>query len=247
MNAFIITTLAGLSTVLGSFLIFLKRKPETILNKSLSFASGVMFSISIFDLIPTSYEMISKTYYLIPTILLVAIFFLIGMIFSIAIDKYLPQEKKHLDSKLYTVGIISCIAIILHNIPEGIITYITSSQNLKLGIHLAIAIALHNIPEGISISVPIYYSTKNKKKAFTYTILSGMSEPLGALIAYFFLAPFVTDFIMGILYAIIGGIMIQISTQELLPQALSYKKRKETILFFLLGSGFMIVQHFIFG
>ena len=248
MNAFIITTLAGLSTILGSFLIFSKKKPENILNISLSFAAGVMFSISICDLIPTSYSMISETYHLIPTILIVSIFFLIGVLFSNMIDKYLPTDTKILkDSKLYTVGLISCIAIILHNIPEGIITYITSSQNLQLGIHLSIAIALHNIPEGISISVPIYYSTGSKKRAFFYTFLSGMSEPLGAFIAYFFLAPYVTNFIMGILYAFIGGIMTQISLQELLPQALSYKQKRKTFLIFIIGILFMLGQHFLLG
>ena len=164
------------------------------------------------------------------------------------IDKYLPTDTKILkDSKLYTVGLISCIAIILHNIPEGIITYITSSQNLQLGIHLSIAIALHNIPEGISISVPIYYSTGSKKRAFFYTFLSGMSEPLGAFIAYFFLAPYVTNFIMGILYAFIGGIMTQISLQELLPQALSYKQKRKTFLIFIIGILFMLGQHFLLG
>ena len=88
------------------------------------------------------------------------------------------------------------IAIILHNVPEGIATFISSSKDISLGISLAIAITLHNIPEGISISIPIYYSTKSKFKALLYTFISGVSEPIGALIAYLFLSKYINDFII---------------------------------------------------
>lgn len=134
------------------------------------------------------------------------------------------------------------IAIMLHNIPEGIATYLTSNHDVKLGITLAIALALHNIPEGISVAVPIYYSTGNKRKAFLYTLVSGMSEFLGAIIASIFLVGFSNDFFMGCLYAVIAGIMMHISIYELLPSSFKYKKPLKTILFFGIGVLFMLIS-----
>lgn len=160
------------------------------------------------------------------------------------IDKYLPDNNYH-NSSLYRVGMISMLAIMLHNIPEGIATYLTSNHDLKLGITLAIALALHNIPEGISVAVPIYYSTKSKGKAFLYTLISGMSEFLGAIIASIFLVNFSNDFFMGCLYAVIAGIMLHISIYELLPSSLQYKRPSQTILFFIIGIIFMLISSFL--
>ena len=125
------------------------------------------------------------------------------------IDKYLPVDNTYIkDNKgLYKVGIISMLAIILHNIPEGIATYMASNTDIKVGISLTLAIALHNIPEGISISIPIYYSTKNRLKAIGYTMISALSEPFGAIITYLFLQKYINNTIMGFLFAVIAGII----------------------------------------
>ena len=128
------------------------------------------------------------------------------------------------------------IAIILHNVPEGIATFMTSSNDLKLGITLTIAIALHNIPEGISIAIPIYYATTKKTKAIFYTFISGISELIGAIIAYLFLARYMTDAMMGILFSLIAGIMIHISIYELIPTSKSYKEVKLTYKAFFIGT-----------
>lgn len=141
------------------------------------------------------------------------------------------------------------LAIILHNIPEGIVTFLSSQSNVKLGISLTIAIALHNIPEGISIATPIYYSTNSRFKAFLYTLISGISEPIGALIAYVFLSKYIGSNIniMGLILPVIAGIMTHISLFELLPTSFKYKEHKNTILFFIIGSIFMIFNHLLFG
>lgn len=122
-----------------------------------------------------------------------------------------------------------------------------SSSNFSLGIVLTIAIALHNIPEGISISIPIYYSTNSKSKAFFYTFISGISELFGAFITYLFLKPFINDRVMGILFGIIAGIMMHISVYELLPISLKYKKKKKTLFFYILGIAFILLNHFLFN
>ena len=146
------------------------------------------------------------------------------------------------NKKLYRVGFIMVIAIVLHNIPEGIATFMATSSDITLGLSLSIAIAMHNIPEGISISVPIYYSTNNKKKAILYTGISAISEPFGALLAYLFLRNVMNDLILGILFSIIAGIMLQISFCELLPTARRYNNSKRLYIFFLIGVLFMLIK-----
>lgn len=242
--AFLITTLAGLSTMLGLLPIFIKLKNETkIIAGSLAFASGVMICISITDLVPESISMLDNNYNGITTIGLSFIFIMIGIFLSNFIENKLPSNT--IDSPLYKVGIISMVAIILHNIPEGIATFISTTKDTSLGISLAIAIAMHNIPEGISISVPIYYATKSKSRAFLYTLISGLSELVGAILTYLFLLPFITDIILGLLFSLIAGIMLHISFTEILPTSLNYNEIKITKLFFIIGMIFMLLKYFI--
>lgn len=244
--SFLITTFAGLSTMLGAILIFFKFKNTSkVVSASLAFAAGVMLTVSITDLIPSSITGLLEVYYLFPAILMSMIFIVLGITISTLINKYIPDiSSKDVNNKgLFKVGIISMIAIILHNVPEGIATFMTSSKDIGLGLSLAIAITLHNIPEGISISVPIYYSTKSKFKALFYTFISGMSELLGAVISYLFLSSFMNDVVMSILLSVIAGIMTSISIYELLPASLKYNDKKRTIRYFFIGSIFMIICH----
>lgn len=232
--------------MLGIILIFFKIKNiNKFICSSLAFASGVMFIISITDLIPESLSLLSTKYNGINIALVCLIFVIMGIIISMLIDYYLPNDKVYENSKLYKVGIISMLAIILHNIPEGIATFIAGNNNVELAISLTIAIALHNIPEGISIAVPIYYSTKSKFKAIIYTLISSLSEPFGALLAFLFLKKFVTNSFLGILFAIIAGIMMQISICELLPTSKKYGLKKYTIIFFIIGIMFMLLKFII--
>lgn len=240
---FLLCLIAGLSTLLGSLFIFIKGNKNNIIKCALAFASGVMLSVSIFDLIPESLTMFQSTTKN-SIFFNITLFIIIGLIIPLFIDKILPSKLDQ-NSKLYKLGIFTMIAIIIHNIPEGIATYISSETNIKLGISITIAIALHNIPEGISIAMPVYYATKNKKKAIGLTFISGMSEPLGAFLAFIFLKPIINDTIMGALFAIIAGIMAYISIIELLPTALQYKEKKKTIISFLIGILFMYVNHML--
>ena len=114
------------------------------------------------------------------------------------------------------------IVLTIHNFPEGLATFMSSLTNITLGVSIAIAIAIHNIPEGISVALPIYHATKSKRKAFAFALFSGMSEPFGALVGYFFLKSMLNDFTFGILLAVVAGIMIYISFDELLPMAREY-------------------------
>lgn len=249
LYAFLLSFLAGVSTLLGGLIIYIdKNKNSKIISKSLSFASGVMICVSIIDLIPNSYNMIFNTKLIFPKVIITLIFITIGILISMIIDKYLPDNYDSLNNKksnLYKIGIVSMIAIILHNIPEGIATFLTSSNNIKLGIKISIAIALHNIPEGISIAIPIYHSTNNKKKAILYAFVSGMSEVFGSIFAFLFLKPYINNHIMGCLYAIIAGIMIHISCYELLPESIKNDKINTVTKYFIIGVLIMMLSHFI--
>jgi ZIP family zinc transporter len=120
------------------------------------------------------------------------------------------------------MGILSALAIAIHNFPEGLATFIGGLQDPALGMSIAAAVAIHNIPEGIAVSVPLYYATGSRKKAFGLSFLSGLSEPVGAIIGFFLLLPFFNDFIFGLLFAVVAGIMVFISLDELLPTAEKY-------------------------
>ena len=248
--AFLLTCIAGLSTMIGTIFIFYKSKnTENIITTALSFAAGVMLCVSIIDLIPSSIIEINNTFRLFPTYIIMFMFLVIGIIISMTIDKFLPSDNLYTtnNKSLYKVGIISMLAIILHNIPEGIATYIASHTNIKVGLSLTLAIAMHNIPEGISISIPIYYSTKSRLKAILYTFVSALSEPFGAIITYMFLQKYINNTFIGFLYAIIAGIMIHISIYELLPAAKKYNNKLRLKTSFLIGIIFMLINHLLFN
>ena len=171
--------------MLGSIFIF-NKKNENIIIAALAFASGVMSTVSITDLMPESYNLLINIFPKFPAIIYMLIFVVSGILFSMFIDKYIPT-----DNSLYRVGVFAMLAIIIHNIPEGIATFMATNTNIMLGISLTIAIALHNIPEGISISIPIYYATNSKFKAIFYTFISAISEPFGALLTYLFLSNYI--------------------------------------------------------
>ncbi len=240
MNYFplILSIIAGLSTLIGILFIYIKIDEEKLIKYSLAFAAGVMLCMSIMDLIPESISLLSKTYdknllfiYLITSII-------VGMLIPFIIDKLLNKNG----NELYRVGVLSLFAIIAHNIPEGIVTYLSASINIKLGLSMAIAIALHNIPEGISIMIPIYYGSKNKRKGILLTLISALSEPLGAIFAILFLKGIFVNKIIGLILGIITGIMSYLSLIELLPKSLKYKEKKKTIVFFIIGTVFMYIS-----
>ena len=223
----ILSTLAGLSTLIGAIPIFFKIK-EKNLNKfisfCLSFSIAIMISISILDLIPTSFFEIVNFYGIGKTLIILLIAFIISYIIITYLSSLVEKESKGID--LYKLGILNMIVLILHNLPEGIATFLSSYHSIDLGLRLSIAIMLHNIPEGISIAVPIYYATGSRKKAIKSTLISGLSEPLGAILAYVFLKRFVSELMISIVLIVVAGLMITLSIQEMLPRALKYKENK---------------------
>ncbi len=242
-TAFLVTSLAGISTVLGFFVLWIKNQ-ENIIAKALGFSAGVLLFVSIFDLIPSSFTYFKKSFLSGFNIIFCILFLLLGVLLSTILNENV-QKRVGDSSSLYQIGVLSMVAIILHNIPEGIITYLTTSMEYKTGLFLALSIACHNIPEGITIAIPIYYSTNSKWKAFKMVLLSALSEPLGAVIAAFFFQDRLSDMIIAIFLALVAGIMISLALLDILPEAKNYSL-KHTIIYFLLGFCALLLSHLLF-
>ena len=236
-TSFLFSFIAGMSTIIGYLFIYYKKSANKIINFSLAFSAGVMLSVCIFDLIPETLIMFNNTFSKLISYIIIFFFILMGTMFQIIIDKHIKG-----DNNLYRIGILSMVTIIIHNIPEGIITFLSASSNVKIGFLMCCAIAFHNIPEGLSIAIPIYFSTKSKKKAFIMVLLSALSEPFGALLCYLFLKPFINELIIALIYSLVCGIMISISLFKLMPEALIYNEKKKTFIFFLLGFFIMYIS-----
>ena len=242
----LVSTIAGLSTLIGATTIFFKvdkSKYNKFITFCLAFSIAIMIGISIFDLIPESFFQYFSVYGMSKSIILLIVAFLISYIFITVLSMIIKKETKKED--LYRLGILNMIVLIFHNMPEGIATFLSSYQDLSLGIKLAIAIMLHNIPEGISIAVPIYYSTRNKKLAFRNAFISGMAEPLGALFALVFLKNYISEMMISIILIIVAGLMITLSIQELLPESLKYKENKALYLGLASGAVLVLINMFL--
>lgn len=242
LYALLLSSIAGLSTLIGALFIFLKIKPENInkaISLALSFSLIIMIGISLFDLFPEGIKLINKSYGL-NTLLLIFPMFLISFILVKTLNKLLAKYENN----LFKLGILSMITLILHNFPEGILTFLSSVVSPSLGLKLTLAIAIHNIPEGLAISFPIYYSTGSKKKAILYSLASGLAEPLGALLAYFFLAKFITPGMIGLILIIVSGLMITLAIESMLPEATKRGNHKEVCLGFFIG-GIVLLLNFI--
>lgn len=262
--AFGLTLFAGLSTGIGSAIAFFAKKTNTkFLSVALGFSAGVMIYVSFVEIFFKAKEILIAEQGLRTGYLLTLLAFFSGMIFIAIIDKLVPSfenphEIKRVEDinekpeelikrkKLYRVGILSAFAIAIHNFPEGLATFIAALQDLSLGIPIAIAIAIHNIPEGIAISVPIHQATGSKRKAFKYSFLSGLAEPLGAVVGYILLAPFMSESLFGFLFAAVAGIMVFISIDNLLPAAREYGEPHLSIYGLMAGMGVMAISLLLF-
>lgn len=245
LTAFGLTLFAGLSTGVGSAIAFLAKTTNTrFLSLSLGFSAGVMLYVSFVEIFFKAKDALTKSMGAVHgTYATVAAFF--GGIALIAlIDRFvpdyenphelhsieemdqgldaLPKNEAHDFKKLHRTGMFAALAIAIHNFPEGLATFTAALTDPALGIAIAVAIAIHNIPEGIAVSVPIYYATGSRKKAFGLSFLSGLAEPVGALVGYLLLMPFFTPTLFGVLFASVAGIMVFISLDELLPAAEEY-------------------------
>jgi len=257
--AFLLTAFAGLSTGIGSAIAFLsKRTNKAFLSAALGFSAGVMVYVSFVEILRKAQDRLAAECGAVPGAWITVGAFMGGMVVIAVVDRLVPSyenphEARSLNDfaetdtgKLERMGKFAAIAIAIHNFPEGLATFVAAMTDMSIGIPIAIAIALHNIPEGISVSVPIYFATGSKAKAFWLSLLSGLAEPLGALIGYTILRPYFSPVVFGILFASVAGIMVFISIDELFPTAKEYGQGHAAVYGLMAGMAVMALSLLMF-
>lgn len=267
--AFGLTLLAGLSTGIGSALAFFTRQTNTrFLSLALGFSAGVMLYVSFVEILSKARAALSGQWGDAAGAWGAAAAFFGGMACIALIDKLvpgyenphelhtieemdqrlenLPRNEVHDFAKLRRTGVFTALAIGIHNFPEGLATFSAALTDPALGVAIAVAIAIHNIPEGIAVSVPLFFATGDRKKAFLYSFLSGLAEPVGALVGYLLLLPFFSPAVFGLLFAGVAGIMVFISLDELLPAAEEFGEHHLCVYGLVSGMGVMAISLLLF-
>jgi len=261
--AFGLTLFAGLATGIGSMLAFFTRRTNTkFLSISLGFSAGVMIYVSFVEILFKAKSSLVAELGETAGAWVTAVSFFGGIFFIALIDRLVPSfenphevyrvedigDEKSIEKyrTLYRMGMFSALAIAIHNFPEGLATFTSALKDTSLGISIAIAIAIHNIPEGIAVSVPVFYATGSRKKAFYLSFLSGLAEPAGALTGYFLLLAFFNDILFGVLFASVAGIMVFISFDELLPTAEKYGEHHLSVYGLIGGMALMALSLLLF-
>lgn len=254
LPALLLSTIAGLSTAVGSLIAMFSRRDDTrFLSLSLGFSAGVMVTVSFAELMPEAQKYLCKglgPHGSITAILCLAL----GVAVAALIDFAIPDKQAvpaagggSAQASLMHMGIVTAVAITVHNFPEGIATFMAGYADIRIGLPVAFSIAMHNIPEGIAVSVPVYYGTGSRSKAFFTSALSGLSEPLGAVLAYLCLAPFMSGATLGGVFAIVAGIMIYIAFGELIPASERYSRPRAAVAGVISGSIVMLLAMMVFG
>ncbi len=258
--AFMLTLFAGLSTGVGSTIAFFAKRTNTkFLTVSLGFSAGVMIYVAFVEIFVKGREILTEAMGMRQGWWVAVMAFFGGIVLIGVIDKLIPaQENPHefkkleggeeeqRSGKLMRMGAMTALAIGIHNFPEGLATFTAALSDPQIGIAIAVAVAIHNIPEGIAVSVPIFYATGSKRKAFRLSFLSGIAEPVGALAGYLILLPVMSDTLMGVLFAFVAGIMVFISLDELLPAAEKYGEHHLSIYGLVSGMALMALSLLLF-
>ena len=257
--AFLLTLFAGLSTGIGGLIALVAKRTNTsFLSFALGLSAGVMIYVSFMEMLPQSIESLTNSYGEKTGMLYMIIAFFGGIALIALIDFLVPKQsnphelqgvedmRRKKFNGLKQTGMVTAITIAIHNFPEGIATFMSALTSLEVALPITAAIAIHNIPEGIAVSVPIYHATGSKRKAFWLSLLSGLAEPLGALIAYLFLMPFWSSTLNAVVLAAVAGVMVFISLDELLPSAEKYGKHHNSIIGLVIGMGIMALSLYLF-
>ncbi len=260
----------------GAIAVLSKSDNKTFLSVSLGFSAGVMVYVSMMEIMPKAQTALAVEYGDKMAAIISVVAFFMGMFIIAGIDKLIPHEEnpheiKHCDgiatsddeneehiceamspegsnrsSRLMRMGVFTAIAIGIHNFPEGLATFVAALQSPEVAIPVVVAIAIHNVPEGIAVAVPVYHATGSKKKAFMYSFMSGLSEPIGALVGWLLLMPIMSDAVFGIIFAVVAGIMVFISFDQLLPNAREYGEHHHSIYGLVMGMMVMAISLLLF-
>lgn len=263
LYAFGLTLLAGLSTGLGSALAFFTSRTNTrFLSVSLGFSAGVMIYVSMIEIFPKAQESLVAGLGHARGVWATPGAFFAGMLIMALIDRLVPashnpHEVRRVEEmegrgalehtgRLMRTGMYTAVAVAIHNFPEGLATFTAALKDPSLGAAVAIAVAIHNVPEGIAVAVPVYFATGSRLRALKLSFLSGLSEPVGALVGYAILWRFFNDVVFGIVFAAVAGIMVFISLDELLPTAREYGEPHLAVYGLVAGMMVMAISLLLF-
>lgn len=256
--AMLITLFAGLATTIGGAIAFVVKKNSLkALSVGMGFSAGVMIFLSLTEMVPEANILLTKHF---PNNheWITFVGFIAGLLMAIVIDYFMPdhideEDMLHPDTpsrrdyKIKRAGLFTAAAICVHNFPEGMATFFTTTQNITLGISVGLAIAIHNIPEGIAVALPMYHVTGKKRYAMLYAALSGITEPIGALVGMLVFGLFLPQILVGALMSAVAGIMIYISFDTLLPLAKEYGDWHQSLVGILSGIIVMWVSLILIG
>lgn len=264
--AFAVTTFAGLATGIGAALgLFAKTTNHRFLSAALGFSAGVMLFISFVEILPKSIDMFGGSYSPVQSMTFALIAFVGGLVLMAILYRVLPEWEVSSsaeplpppsrafspspagDPVLLRSGVLIAVAVALHNFPEGIATFFITLDDPAVGIATGISIAIHNIPEGIAVAVPLYYALGKRWLAFLAGLASGLAEPIGALLGYLILRPFISDSLLGWLFAVVAGIMVYIAIDSLLPAARQYNRGQLAVYGMIAGMAVMGTSLILFS
>lgn len=231
-TALLLTAIAGISTGIGGLAAFVSKKTNAkFLAFTLGVSAGVMIYVSFAELLAKAIEALGDIYGGKVGTAFAAVMFFCGMLAAAVIDWFVPENKGAEmiknegaggESRLLHTGLVTALVMAVHNFPEGMATFMSALRSPIMALPITFAIAIHNIPEGVAVAVPIFYATGNRGKAFLYSLASGLAEPIGAIIGYLILMPFINDTVNAAVFSAVAGIMVFISIDELLPSANRY-------------------------
>ncbi len=254
--AFALTAAAGFSTVLGSAITFLARSTNrSLMAGALGFSGGVMVYVSLVEIFPKARASLAAQHGdNFASWMATAAFFggllLVALMDALVPSRENPHEPRAVEEiqtepdrlRLMKLGLFTTTVISVHNFPEGAATFLANFSDAKGGVAVAVAIAIHNVPEGIAVSVPVYLATGSRRRAFWVSALSGLSEPLGALLAYGILKTLLSSSLTGVAFASVAGVMVFISLDELLPLAREFGRGHLALYSWIMGMAIMALS-----
>lgn len=264
LQALLVSLLAGLATSIGGLLAMNKKTLEREwLAVSLAFAAGAMLMVSFMQILPLGIEKMSETQSMMAAQTITFVSFFLGIALVLMIDRFLPaslnpseiegreasltaSDASH-NLRLLRSGMLVALVLSLHNLPEGMATFFTTYQDPAIGITLAVAIAIHNVPEGIAVAAPVFAATGSRRKALRWATISGLTEPLGGLVAAALISWVVPASFFGFFYGFVAGMMVFLALDELLQASWRYQTDKhQTIYGMLAGMAVVAVSLVLF-
>ena len=243
LYAMLATTLAGLSTALGGALGVLRRPGRQSMAFAMGFGAGIMVAVSLMDMLPAALGRYLAAFSPLRAGAMAASLVLLGLGAGALLERLLPEASAFSrggeESRVLRSALITALALVGHNLPEGVMTLFASLEDPAVGARLAVAIGLHNLPEGLAVALPVLYATKSRGRAFLAALASGLAEPAGALLAFGLLGGRISASLVTGMAALVSGVMCWVSVAELLPTGLSLGRKETAAAGF--GAGLLVM------